>query len=145
VTLVMALVFTSGWVRSQSVEDEFALNLGGALNDFDSGLGKIHLSSWDDPNSIGCLDWTCARLEGRQHTPTGSFPVLIRLKIRRIKTNMNWKPQVPRSYRINQLVIPYWSIVIPLTVTSAFLLFSRPRSSIQTKITEPTAAEGMTS
>ena len=33
-------------------------------------------------------------------------------------------------------IIPYWSIVIPLTLLSAYLLLSKPRNSTQKKITE---------
>ncbi len=37
---------------------------------------------------------------------------------------------VPRQVYISHtfLVIPYWSIVIPLTLLSAWLLFSKPRA-----------------
>jgi hypothetical protein len=38
-------------------------------------------------------------------------------------------------------MFPYWSIVIPLTVLSAFLLFSKPRNSNHRKNAEPVAAE----
>jgi hypothetical protein len=36
-----------------------------------------------------------------------------------------------------RLLIPYWSIVIPLTLLSAYLLLSKPRQSIQQKPAEP--------
>ena len=38
--------------------------------------------------------------------------------------------------------VPYWSIVLPLTLISAFLLLSKPRKSIQTKTAQPVANEG---
>ena len=40
-------------------------------------------------------------------------------------------------------VIPYWSVTIPMTLVSVWLLLiSRQRQSTQKKITEPTAIEG---
>ena len=39
-------------------------------------------------------------------------------------------------------VVPYWSIVVPLTFLSAFLLLTKPRKSSPMKITEPIPAEG---
>ena len=39
-------------------------------------------------------------------------------------------------------LIPYWSIVLPLTLFSAFLLLSKPKTSNQKIIDEPTANEG---
>ena len=46
----------------------------------------------------------------------------------------------PAQYRMTELLaIPYWSIVIPLTALSAFLLLSMPRQSTTTKTTDPIA------
>ena len=39
-------------------------------------------------------------------------------------------------------IIPYWSIIFPLTLLSAILLLSNPRKSTQKKISEPVADEG---
>ena len=47
-------------------------------------------------------------------------------------------------FRNNLLVIPYWLIVLPLTLISACLLVSKPRPSTQKKIDAPTANEGTT-
>ena len=38
--------------------------------------------------------------------------------------------------------IPYWSIVLPLTLISLWLLLSKPRSSTPMKITAPISIEG---
>jgi len=42
-----------------------------------------------------------------------------------------------RFYRV-----PYWSLTVPLTLISAFLLLSKPRQSNPNKLTEPIPAEG---
>jgi len=44
--------------------------------------------------------------------------------------------------RLALLRIPYWAIVLTFTLLSAFLLLSKPRSSIQKKITEPVPSNG---
>ena len=38
--------------------------------------------------------------------------------------------------------VPYWSIVIPLTAITAFLLISKPRRSNQKKTDDPIRDEG---
>lgn len=42
-------------------------------------------------------------------------------------------------------VIPYWCVMIPLTLTSLWLLLSRPRQSTRNKTAEATANDGITS
>ena len=42
-------------------------------------------------------------------------------------------------------IIPYWAIVIPLLLISAYLLLTRPCKPAQTKNTSPTAEVGATS
>ncbi len=44
--------------------------------------------------------------------------------------------------RVEFWIVPYWSIVIPLTLLSAYLLLSKPHKSTPKKITEPIANEG---
>ena len=44
--------------------------------------------------------------------------------------------------KIEMCLIPYWSIVVPLTSLSAFLLLAKPRKSTQKKTVQPTANEG---
>jgi hypothetical protein len=44
--------------------------------------------------------------------------------------------------REEDYMFPYWSIVVPLTLLSAFLLLSMPGKSTQIKILQPTANEG---
>ena len=41
------------------------------------------------------------------------------------------------------LSVPYWSIVTPLTLLSAYLLLSKPRQSTAMKTAEPVPVEGL--
>ena len=43
---------------------------------------------------------------------------------------------------IPSLVIPFWSLTVPLALISVWLLLSKPPKSIQKKITEPKFTEG---
>ena len=60
-----------------------------------------------------------------------------------------FRPKWPRfgdGSRFTTLMIfslPYWSIVVPLTLVSLWLLISRPRSSTSKKIVEPISIEGV--
>lgn len=44
--------------------------------------------------------------------------------------------------QVSLWVIPYWSIVIPLTLFSVYLLLSKPRQSTPKKLIEPVTNEG---
>ena len=52
-----------------------------------------------------------------------------------------WRIEPPPKRLVDVWMIPYWSIVIPLTLLSVRLLFSKPRQSIQKKITESVPVE----
>ena len=47
-----------------------------------------------------------------------------------------------RKLKCEQYIVPYWSIVVPLTLLSAYLLLTKPRLSTLKKIVAPTANEG---
>jgi hypothetical protein len=42
-------------------------------------------------------------------------------------------------------IVPFWSIVLPLTALSAFLLIPKPKQSTKKKIIEPNVNEGAAS
>ena len=50
--------------------------------------------------------------------------------------------KVGHQSRYAVYTIPYWSIVLPLTLISVFLLLSKPRKSNQMKIADPVPSEG---
>ena len=158
VTLMMALVLMGGWVRSMSVEDvlKFPSAEGfcfctfeheriswGELTGPDSEITAKRLTQWK---------WLSGRIDlhsgiGPTNTSDHKFYYY----------EHDWKWDLCGFYfaeghgkltgpcpstRLRLYVIPYWSIVIPLTLISLWLLLSKSRTSTQKKIAEPVPVEG---
>jgi len=129
-TLVMACVFAAGWVRSLSVLN-FLHRSAGLVSymEFESSNGNLvwwSTSKHEFANpprltwSIGDLQYRFQFIEDRH--------VRWSLKI--------WGFRIGEAYRRKVWVIPYWSIVIPLTLISAYLLLSKPRVAKPKAITK---------
>ena len=117
VTLVMACVFTSGWVRSRDQFDivQFA-HLGGMMS-YD---GILELQSFDA--QLECpISWTSCR---------GRIPLGTMIELSLVR--------VPDTSPVR---LPYWSIVIPLTLLSAYLLLAKPQQATPMTTSEPASAE----
>ena len=122
-TLVMACVFAAGWLRSLEMDDEVRLPTEGEINHFltSSNLG---------------LEWTTVI---RQMPPQPSTFRRISRPLEGGRRKIYASPQYVWSINwcgfrvggqgIDQItrIVPYWSIVIPLTLLSAYLLLNKPR------------------
>ena len=140
VTLVMALAFTGGWVRSISTVDFLIL--------------------------LPCQSTNWFLISGGQHwriVRTGSLDLTVGKRIgdhvSYVKLSPNdfhwsgyrWYSETATELGIYQgmdddstviQMIPYWSITIPPTLISLWLLLSNSRISNPKKIDEPVAVEG---
>ncbi len=138
VTLLMACIFMAGWLRSNVLQDNFAFYSGihsdDALLSADNSLGWYRHSSPDSIVSPFMPYWR-----------TWPFTEI---------DNVFHDPALSRSWRfcgfasaeferqgIKVWIIPYWSIVIPLTLLAAYLLLSKPNKSTSKKITKPAATD----
>ena len=120
VTLVMACVFAAGWVRSFRVEDGISFPTGdpniGALV---SVNGEIGLIQWYDDDNL----WPDGAVPQVASTP---FPPATPTSLGTwiwCCCGLGVKGWLEHRY----YVISYWSIVIPLTLLSAYLLLWKPR------------------
>jgi hypothetical protein len=123
-TLAMACMFSGGWVRSLYIMDTFAFShLPNELL-LVSGDGVV---GWQtiSATSIGSL------FDGfRWHS---QMPRSIEDIFNRAESLNKWHwngfgvMQLDNSTRLG--CIPYWSLVIPLTLLSAWLLLSKPRTA----------------
>ena len=139
----MALVFVAGWVRSLTQEDNFSLNVFPQRIAADSTLGKVHFFRYENyvqwnhggkpPFSL--LQWETFRAAD----PEPFEGVGIRAAA---SGSLNQFGRDAVSPTILTFVIPYWSIVIPMTFVSAYLLLTKPRKTPPKKISEPTHANG---
>jgi len=145
VTLVIALVFTCGWL-SRSDEYEFTSGNGNGPSHFSFAFSK-NVMVWMRYRAE--MQW----INGWQTHPVGHIgsvdplsrigvPVVIEWRWRGLgfdigELNDGERPPV----RVAWCVIPYWSIVIPLTLLSAYLLLVKPRPVKSMKAVESTTAE----
>lgn len=133
-TLVLALLFMVGWIRSVVVEDSLTAQC--------DGLITIYLGSKNQG-----LVW--ARLQetkGPQHPLFARYRLGWRSQkitkgpfdgIEEYATQSRWNwcgfrfeegdLELPVKIRLTVRVIPYWSIVLPLTLLSIGLLLIKPR------------------
>ena len=137
VTLVLACVFTVGWVRSLLIGDIF------------NHVASKHID--EDFSSVkGFLSWDRFSYTLEAH----NFPTRI----------LWWHPKGRKDLPLSEinwsfcgislsehqwadhletfLIIPYWTLVIPLTLLSAWLLLSKQRitkRNHEPKLTEPVA------
>jgi len=144
VTLLMALVAMGGWIRSQFIGDSMW---------FDNTFGRLHFglaSTQSDILIASSID------DGSQLR--SSFPKFATTEADGFQENLDrqfeWHWRVlgfghgesirglrsPRGFQI--WAIPYWSIVIPLTLLTAYLLLAKPRPNKPKKTIEPVPAGG---
>ena len=145
VTLLMALAFMAGWVRSLSNMDIVCLPADRHTLIFlaseHQSITFQHESHMNTNLPWECLDW----ISGPAKIPDPD----------KDQTHWLWKwhgfafadginyPDIPPTFQPAMIwVIPYWSITIPLTLISLFLLLSKPRKTTPMKITEHLPVEG---
>lgn len=138
-TLVLACVFTAGWVRSRCHEDLVLVPTGDVVrvctsldSRFISGVARPKRPSSHPPFPVWralpfcTLDRFIARGSLRTHWLIGGFGV----------------GEMEATPPFEVWIISYPPIVIPLTLISAWLLLRKPRKATQEKITEPVPVEG---
>ena len=143
VTLVMALAFLGGWVRSMSVVDLLDYKRDARTAYFVHSADKKLLFVWLHDNPHPFL------------STIGSVPLSDSTDIRLISIfrNSGWncfgfaigdtKNNTDDSTtNIAFCLVPYWSLTIPLTLISLWLLLTKPRKSTPMKITRPAPKEG---
>ena len=128
-TLVMALVLTVAWMRSFVITDDLYLEFGKATHrvhslhgclcwimgngqqspmsfQWSSGPPNPHSEPWDD---IGYYKGTW-RLAG------------VTIGTGQMQLDFGWS-------KVNVVVAPYWSLVLPLTLLSAWLILRKTRKA----------------
>lgn len=142
VTLVMACVFACGWVRSVYISE--------VVSSLISDQTQVFMNSTDG------MFW-CGRFIVHDPGYFSSQPTLRWVqyddnKFNREDWELSWywcfsdggmvahsSGTTPQNQQYDYFLVammPYWSIVIPMTLLSAYLLLSKPRQSVQKKIVE---------
>ena len=151
VTLVMACGIMGMWVRSVQNHDyvrfavranvtERVVSLGGTINWLRYHQEPVIIREWFEWESP---EWGTSGFDGIE-----SFDSDLQ--------NWNWRwrcfgfvsgewPESFDSLKTGILIVPYWSIALPLTAISAFLLLAMPRPSTQMKINDGLPKRGIES
>ncbi len=151
-TLFMACVFATGWVRSNVHEDNLGI-----------GFVTAHDHFFSRRQYLGWTRFRSASGPLKYQTGWYSQPVrLISLGFISNSTEQGWSRlgfdfetgRFLEDLLTGQVIegkapiewvgftVPYWSVVIPLTLISLWLLLFKPRQSNSDKITEPIPNEG---
>ena len=112
-TLAMACLFAAGWVRSMSRLDVICLN---GNYCFTSGGGRFLFSQAVKVRFVRPDRRMLVAVVSAEQTPM-------------IQSWSASKVEIYSSFHEDKInSVPYWSIVAPMTLLSAWLLFSKPRS-----------------
>ena len=129
-TLVMALALMGLWLRSLSKLDSVALNGSPWQYVVSSGFGQLHI--WQTSHQVGLEPMRIAFGEKLKNVEGYNYQLGF---IRLCFMSSGNSDEVVRL-----CFIPFWVIVIPLTLLSAYLLLSKPSKSTQMKIPDTTSA-----
>ncbi len=120
VTLLLACVFVAGWVRSIFVHDVLLFWDGTqALGLWGSQSGSL---VWDTNDNPDVQRWTTPRWQN-WIASEGVHP----FDNPEIKWQWRFCGFGFASDGMTSRIVPYWAIVIPLTLLAAWLLLSKPR------------------
>jgi hypothetical protein len=135
VTLLLACALSAAWIRSSSVGDYLTLALGKA---------KIAVLSQENKLSIAIFppiekkpEEAQPKVEGAE--PKVGEPVVVKSPSEDPKTGW-WTVKLPTNemkFVHYDSAFPYWSLVVPLVLVSAWLLLVKARE-VETPMLKPT-------
>lgn len=136
VTLLLACVVAAGWIRSRSYADCWTIDNGMAGRNFGSSQFGLGYEYFHDSNGSVIPTRTHFSTEDWSKGPLSSLD------------NMKWDFDAcgfrfgeaktsNKAFQLRTAIIPYWSIVTPLTLLSAWLLLSKSRTRLPKPASEP--------
>jgi hypothetical protein len=148
-TLLMALLLMAGWVRSNLRFDQVTIDCVphqirvGAIDGMLFLL--IATPEFDRPPAGPLFEWNSVK--SSLASPNGVPLPYDPWRVYDVGWRWDWagfhfgEGESPMQMMIREHLksyfVPYWSIVIPLTLLSAYLLLTKPRQSTSDKIVEP--------
>lgn len=125
VALVMALALMTGWLRSQFVFDDFNIRAG-TMNSFSIESKRQSLCfCWVQDNSESKSESEITIPFWMTHDPSiRGTEVPLDQAVGEFRWLSNLSDEYPRGIILSG---PYWSVTMPLTLLSAYLLLWNPR------------------
>ena len=135
VTLVLAWVFMAGWARSWNLDDVIQLTSEEDMGTWIilgsyKGVLSLQIETMVPPRQIkwGIPMWLT--VDHHDVTPPGD-PMIWRFRCCGFASGYELRTAGALNERVDLWIAPYWSVAIPLTILSAYLLLSKPRQPRQ--------------
>lgn len=122
VTLVLAGVLSVGWIRSLSIADSLALTKFGTDYQLMSIEGGFEYTANPSTKINRPIYWRSELAAQVREL------LIVKAKLETLKSELRRLAGQPAPARERIQTVPYWSVTLPLTVFSAYLLLSKPRS-----------------
>jgi len=147
VTLVMACLFAAGWVRSlRGTQDSLTIRTSDKdahiFASFRDGFAwhRMNTPSEEMPPITGLFERFSFYTATFDHTESV-------IEIGEHRMTFDWLGFRARQTEFGEIkitawAVPFWSVILPLTLLSAYLLLSKPHKSTSEKITEPIPVDG---
>jgi hypothetical protein len=137
-TLVMALALMGGWLRSYARWDFVQVNGQPWRYAIESAVGNLRLIRTTPIASTPLLGFDSGGLKGLAHInvddngittyePGYSVGTVWRFDWHTFHISDNMVDRNSLSFRVGVCAAPYWSVTIPLTLLSAYLILWKPR------------------
>lgn len=149
VTLLMAVLLIVGWIRSYLVCDTVNIQTGPFTVQFISSVDALLMWMGID----GRKSWVVPKVHFWETTDSYD---LDQNGLNHESRRLDWHnsavynfseqwytgaEEPPIEVEMAFWIFPYWSIVLPLTLLSAYLLLGKPRRATAMKTSEPASAE----
>lgn len=131
-TLLLVCMLLAGWVRSLETFDECELRIGSTIYSLRSAHGGAALATDEGrpPRT-----WTSMEIPAPCPQIDPNFPEVPKHGLEALGFYFGGDPD-----RDSLFHIPYWSLVVPLTLISIYLVISKPRRT--NKLSESAQVEG---
>ena len=140
VTLAMACMLSMGWMRSYGIQDMIPVKDGESLHVVESIDGGLRWTRHvPPPNSQTYSSQDIpVRWSSQDVSKIGSAKYWVVAGMFNVEWQWNWCGfhfaaatigNPPAKTRHDVLIIPYWSLVLPLTLLSAWLILGKPRKA----------------
>jgi hypothetical protein len=123
--LAMALVLTGEWVRSLNTFDELGIPWGSCMHFISSSTGTL---GWWRNSGFSSDDQLSHSFQTRRTSKSEFEDVFVQFQM---EWSFRWdgfRCGKSKLHKLQIWMIPYWSIVFPLTLISAWCLLIRPRT-----------------
>ena len=127
VTLAVACVLTVGWMRSYVIQDALLIPAQDGFSGIESHGGSLTWFRWSASQPELSFEWISQDAEF-ESDPWDQVDIAWRFELAGFRFGAATAKDSPAS-RLVLWILPYWSLVLPLTLLSAWLILIKPRKA----------------